>query len=117
MLTSEFIHGLRLNAKNLSTMKQLMIGKQSPIYNNIVMITACDEIVFLNRIAQVNSSLPIGYYFYEDGLRTHDIPMTEPKRHLMYSVTDLHTMNYRNFMRQVTIRYLLRFTTDTKSCS
>lgn len=82
MLTSEFIHGLRLNAKNLSTMKQLMIGKQSPIYNNIVMTTTCDEIVFLNQIAQVNSSLPIGHYFYEDGLRhtqhTHDGTQTSP---------------------------------------
>lgn len=53
MFTNEFIHGLRLDAKNLSTMKQLMIGKQSPIYNKIVMTTTCDE-VSLNQIAQVN---------------------------------------------------------------
>lgn len=83
MLTSEFIHGLRLSVKNLSTMKQLMIGKLIRIYNNIVMTTNCDEIVFLNRIAQVNSSLPIGYnFFYEDGLRhtqhTHDGTQTSP---------------------------------------
>lgn len=63
-------------------MKQLIIGIQGLIYNNIVITTTCDEKVLLNQIAQVNLSLPIDYYFYEDGIRhtqlTHDGTQTSP---------------------------------------